>query len=430
MAETAVERRVLRIVISAAAATVAMGTLVRWLGGDLGTALPPFVAAWSVGADAFALVAVAALAGAVVLAPRLLDAPAPAFVLASYALVLGLGLALAAARGGTSAWSHVFDLGPGGSFEAPNEYLPALPAVDYGTWFYLDRFAELVPSWPVNVAGHPPAPLLVVHWLDIRSAGGLATLCIVAGSAVAPLTYLLGRALAADERRARIAALLCALSPVVLLFGVTSYDYVYAAIGTAAAAALVARRPAVRAAGCGLLAIASLFSWALLAVGAFATFIALRRDGVRAAVTLAAGCALAVVAANGALAVAAGYDPIGTLQATESVYRASIATRRPYVFWAFGSPVAWGVMLGLPLAAAAIRAATRRDDAALALALVIVIAAVAGFTKAETERIWLFMVPWACVAAATVIDRERLRPTLALLALQAIAAALVLDTVW
>ena len=47
--------------------------------------------------------------------------------------------------------------------------------------------------------------------------------------------------------------------------------------------------------------------------------------------------------------------------------------------------------------------------AAVALAVVVVVAAVAGFTKAETERIWLFLVPLACVAAAPAIAPRRTR---------------------
>ena len=110
---------------------------------------------------------------------------------------------------------------------------------------------------------------------------------------------------------------------------------------------------------------------------------------------------------NGALAAAYGYDPIGTLRATEDVYRHSVASVRPYAFWVVGSPVAWGVMLGLPIAAAALRSLARANDAAIALAVVVIVAAVAGFTKAETERIWLFLVPLACVAAAPAITPRR-----------------------
>ena len=102
----------------------------------------------------------------------------------------------------------------------------------------------------------------------------------------------------------------------------------------------------------------------------------------------------ACLVVNGALAAAYGYDPIGALRATEGVYRHSVASVRPYAFWVIGSPVAWGVMLGLPIAAAALRSLARREDAAIALAVVVIVAAAAGFTKAETERIWLFLSRW------------------------------------
>ena len=62
-------------------------------------------------------------------------------------------------------------------------------------------------------------------------------------------------------------------------------------------------------------------------------------------------------------------------------------------------------MLGLPIAAAALRSLSHGATRGVALAVVVVVAAVGGFTKAETERIWLFLVPLACVAAAPAITR-------------------------
>jgi hypothetical protein len=211
---------------------------------------------------------------------------------------------------------------------------------------------------------------------------------------------------------------------------VTSFDAVFATCGLAAAALLAAERGAVRAAGAVVLAVASLFSWALLALGAWATALAWRRRGAPAAAGLAAACATAWLALNGALAGAYGYDPIGTLRATEQVYRHSVASVRPYAFWVAGSPVAWGVMLGLPIAAAALRSCVRGNDAAVALAVVVGVAAVAGFTKAETERIWLFLVPLACVAAAPAIAPRRRTAVIAALVAQALAIELLFDTIW
>jgi hypothetical protein len=168
-----------------------------------------------------------------------------------------------------------------------------------------------------------------------------------------------------------------------------------------------------------------------LAVGAWAALVVLQREGWRPALAVAAGCAAGWAALNGALAAAYGYDPIGTLLATDGVYRNSVASVRPYVFWAFGSPVAWGVMLGLPIAAAAVRAVVRRDPAAMALVVVLAIATLGGFTKAETERIWLIFVPLACAAAAPVLAGCR-RPRLVLgaLAAQALVAQVLFFTVW
>ena len=315
-----------RIVIFAAAATVVAGTLIRHIHGGLGTATPPFVMVWGPRLHPLAVASMAVAAIAIVLAPRLVvaaDRPA-SFAARVLALALVLGLALNVARAGTRGWDAIFDLRPGGSFEASNEYLPGLPALSYGTHFYLDRFAELVPSLPVNVAGHPPAPLLVLHGLGLTTAAGAAALCIGAAALSAPLTYALGRAVG-SERDARVAAVLFACSPAALLFGVTSFDAVFATCGLAAAALLAAERGAVRAAGAVALAVASLFSWALLAVGAWATALAWRRRGAPAAAGLAAACAAAWLALNGALAAAYGYDPIGTLRATEQVYRHSVA---------------------------------------------------------------------------------------------------------
>ncbi|MEN3280912.1 MAG: methylthioxylose transferase [Solirubrobacteraceae bacterium] len=417
-----------RIVIFGAAATVATGLAIRHLHGGLGTATPPFVMVWGPRLDPLAAVSALVVAAGIALAPRLPRRP-PAFAAGALALALGLGLGINLARSGAAGWYAVFDLGPGGSFEAANEYLPGLPALSYGPRFYLDRFAELVPSLPVNVAGHPPGPLLVLHGLGISTAAGAAALCIAAGALGAPLTYALGRSLL-DERDARVAALLFACSPLTLLFGVTSFDYLFATCGLVSACLLFCDRRAARAAGALALAAASLMSWALLAVGAWATIVIYRRRGARAAVVLAASCAAAWLALDGALAAAFGYDPIGALRATEAVYRHSVATVRPYPFWAFGAPVAWGAMLGLPIAAAALRSAARGDDAAVALAIVIAIAAIGGFSKAETERIWLFLVPLACIAAAPAIRGRRLPGVVALLLVQALAVEVLFDTIW
>ena len=146
----------LAVVIAAgvAVAVVVAGVWIHAANGTLGTATPPFVMDLGVAvAPLWAALAVLAGAIAVLALPRILrpDTSTPAFLLAVTLAALGFGLALNAARHGPAEWSRVFDLGPGGSFEAQNEYLAGLPALSYGPRFFLDRFAELVPMLPVNV---------------------------------------------------------------------------------------------------------------------------------------------------------------------------------------------------------------------------------------------------------------------------------------
>ena len=381
----------------------------------------PFIGYWRPQADPLLAVTIACFAGAVAAGPRLLDVRPWVFGLGAFGLTLVLRLALAAGGGGTAQWSAMFD--PTG-FEGPNEYLPALGALDFGAGFFVDRFAELVPSLPVHAAGHPPGLLLVLHTLGIDSPGGMAALCIGVGALSAPLTYLVGRR-ALEEQRARIAALLLAVAPGALLFGASSADAVYLTLGLLAAWPLVAGR---RLAGAVALAAGSFFAWSLLAVGAWAAIVTWRRDGWRAAFVLAAVCGAVLVAFYALLHAAAGFDPIGTLRSTEEVYRAGIASTRPYWFWLFGSPVAFLVVLGLPISWLALRALARGDGLAVAIFAVIAMAAVGGFTKAETERIWLFLAPFVCLAAAT--ENLPLRPVLAALAVQAVLYELAFETVW
>jgi len=89
-------------------------------------------------------------------------------------------------------------------------------------------------------------------------------------------------------------------------------------------------------------------------------------------------------------------------------------------------------MAGVPIVAGALAGLVARRPAAIALAVIVVVAAVGGFTKAETERIWLFFAPFVCLAAARALNRrpELLVPVAAALAAQALLHEALSDTVW
>jgi methylthioxylose transferase len=410
-----------------AAATIAVGLGVTAAGGDLGTPLPPFLSSWDPAARVLALPAAAVLAVAAALAPRLRSARISplAFAAAALGLAVSLRLALGVARDGLVGLYGVYELG---HYEAASEYLPSLPAVDLGVGLFLDTFAEVGPSLTVNAIGHPPGLLLVLHLFGIDSAEGMAAMTIGGGALSVPLAYVLARRLL-DERRARVATLLYAFAPSAVLYGATSADALYATLALLAAIPLVGRR-ARWWLGPPALAAASFFSYANLAIGAWAVLVAAGRDGARRAAMLAVACGIGIAAFYGVLHATTGYDPLGTLAATNSVYREGVASTRPYAYWLFGSPVAFLVALGLPTAWFALRAAGEGWMPALALLGVIVLAAVLGFSKAETERIYLFLVPLACVAAAATLPDRLLPSALVLLAVQAMASELLLETIW
>ena len=425
-------RRLPALVSVAVAITVLVGLAVtllappRAFGSWLGVPLPPFFAFWRPAVSGWSLVAALVLFAAAASAGRLRSAVLGplGFAAAAFALALGLRLALATSAQGPRAWAAIF-----GGTRGQNEYLPALSALELGAHTFLDRFAEVALTLPLHPSAHPPGTILTLHLLGIDSANGMAALTIATGALAAPLTYALGRALL-DERGARTAALLLAFAPSALLYGATSADAMFATLAVAAAALLAARAGLARVLGAIALALASFFSWALLAIGAWAALLRALQGGLLAAARLSTLCAAALVAFYAGLYALTGFDPLGTLAAANQAYRAGIYFGRPYWYWLFGSPAAFLVALGLPLAWLALRAMAARQAAALALVGVVVTAAVLGFSKAETERIWLFMVPLACVAAATQLEPQRLPAVLGLLAAQALAVEILLGTVW
>ena len=418
-------------VMAIAGATIVAGLLARWRTRiDLGTPLPPFLMSWSPHVRWPALIGAVVALGAAARAPRAIDRvrSGGAFAGLTYLTTLAVGLSVNAARRGPSGWSHVFDLSGHGSFEASREYLPALKFLNGGVAHYVGDYASLLHYLPTHTKGNPPGPLVVMHLLSITTAGRLTAVCVVLGSLCAPLTYGLGRSLG-GEARGRRAAALAVFSPAVILFGVTSVDYVFAALAAGVAWLLVARPAAARALGCVAAGVAAFFSWVLLAIPVWAVLATLVRDGRRAGAALAAGAVAGVLAVTLILTGVWGYDPVAILRTVGHIYGGGAAAHRPYAFWLFGSPAAWLAFLGVPIAWLALRSLARGEPAAVALAVVVGVSAVAGFTKAETERIWLPFIPLACVAAAALPIR-RLGLLLSVLALQAVAVEVLFGTVW
>jgi hypothetical protein len=419
-------------------AAVFIGALAVATGTDLGTSTPPFVIAWQPKLDRHAWVSLTVIAGALAIAPAIVTRSPPRPWLTAavlYVLSLALGLGVNLAHEGVRGWWAMLDGGPHGSFEGRFEYLGGLGLLDHGVASYLHNFAADYPWMSTHIKGNPPGPLIALHLLGIRSAAAMAALCVGVGALCAPLAYAIGRELG-GEQRGRIAGLLTACSPAIILFGVSSADYAFAGLGMLAAWLLLNPRSRPRLAAGGVaVALGTFCSWLLFAIPAWAVLAVWQRAGWRSgwrdAARVAVVAAAAVVAFNGALALATGYNPWSALHALSSAYGHGVARSRPYAYWLVGSPAAWAVMLGLPIAFWSLRALVcRRDPAALGLWAIVAVAVVLGLTKAETERIWLPFAPLACAAAAAVVPPGRLRLVLGLLLCQALAIELLFLTIW
>jgi hypothetical protein len=414
--------------VAAAAAAIAVGLIARAAGVNWGAPGQPLFVVYRPVLSGWELLALAGLAGALLAALRLRRAglgPLP-FAAALFGLTLLARLALNLARRGPEDWYHVFVVRETG--EGRLEYLPALSALRDGAGPFLDRFDAIVPTLPVHPSGHPPGMVLTLHWLGIDSAEGAAALVILAGALATPVLYVLARDLF-DEATARAAALLFVFVPTSLLYGATSADALFATLGLLAAAGLVSARRELLLAGAAMLAVASFYSYALLGVGAWAVLVRWRRFGLGDAVRAAALSAAVLAGFYLLLLAFTGFDVLAAVRATEDAYREGIAGIRPYAFWLFGSPAAFLFMLGAAAWFAA-RALAVREVTALALAAVILVAVIGGYTKAETERIWLFLVPFACLAAARGLCATPLAPVLVALAAQAFAIQVLIDTRW
>lgn len=416
------------IVLAMVAVTVAVGLIAKSAGVYWGAPAQPLFVNFDPILAGWLLIGVAGLAGALYLAFRLYRAEiAPSlFGLALFGLALFTRLVLNLSRSGPEAWYSVYNVRP--VSEGRLEYLGAMTELRDGIGSFLDNFAELVPTLPLHVAGHPPGLVVTLDFFGLETPGAMAALTIVVGAAATPVLYALGRRLF-DETTARLAGLLFVFVPSALLYGATSADSLFATLGLLAVLFMLSARRGVMFLGTIALAVASFFSYALLAVAGWAGLVKWRRDGFIAMARLALLCAAVLIAFYGLLALVTGFDVITAVQATDDRYYKGVASARPYLFWFFGSPAAFLVMLG-PVAWFASRSLGSREITALALAAVILVAVIGGYTKAETERIWLFLVPLACLTAARALPERYLKPVLVAMAAQAVLIEVFFNTTW
>jgi len=416
--------------------------------------VPGFDARWG-----FAALLVACAAAAAVLALRR-RLPRPVWLAVSLLLAFVLDLAVAAIRGGPSAWAE--------PISHPGEYAPAASLVGPIPAF-LGHFAERAPEIGGFVAQHPPLAV-IFYSLVARVCSGL-TACALATVACACLGLLVTAALARDELRddgvegQRWAVVFWVLCPAVILYSATSADAMWAPLlagaGLAAYRGLVRRSLGWTLAGGALLWLASMATYAAVLVVPFLLVRAIalacsnnkgdqveaergetgdrRRGGWRWVARWAALTAATVLGLAALLRVTTGYDVLAVTRAVAAYWSTAPGggARNP-VPWLFGAPVAFLAMLGFPLAAALLaawwRALRQRAWGSFEVAfLACVIVGVAwGHSKGEVERMWTFLIPFAVIIATRQLARWRAHPTVVagLLLAQTLAVETLFYTRW
>ncbi len=347
------------------------------------------------------------------------EMPAAMVVVGAFIGVLGMNAAVAMMDGGVAAiWKP---------FDSPSEYFSDVGAVR-DVKSFLHSYVAHFPDYSLHTRTHPPGAVLLLYGVARLIGPGVKTAAwsavILTASAVVPFALLARRV--AGRRVAAMAIGLYGVAPSLVLFGATSMDGVFL-VALLWAVYFVQRAmtegglgDAVRA---GMaVAVAAMFSYVVVCIAAMMFVYGLLevwRDRGRARKFLkAVGVCVAVV---GAIFVAiyfySGFDYLACLKRSRFYDHYAMGTFRMtlarYLDISASNLAAFLIGVGLP--AVVLWAWETRKSAAMDGAAdrmnVAVVAAVVFFSFAhlfthETERVWMFFVPLALLAAAGWIGRR------------------------
>jgi len=316
---------------------------------------------------------------------------------------------------------------------------------------FLAHYVERMPSLSLHGSHFPPGHALFLYAVGKTFGFGTfpAGIAVLACFAVGVVVCWL----AIDERfpgiPSRQAVLLLLACPSLLDFACTSMDavfFLFAALALRAGfRALAPEGSPLQAVGAGiLLLVATFFSFSALPVGlvllVHAAFSAARRP-LSAAVRLlwiAAAYAAAAVALSGATGFAIWKCVLAAREhGLELMTRAVGAEPRTIApqFW-YGNAVAFAIGGGVALVAALVARLRARPLFAEAWTPAVLVALAAmtlgGIYFMETERVWIFALPWVAAAAVSTggFEPATLRLLVVVGALQALAMEIVLFTLW
>jgi hypothetical protein len=295
------------------------------------------------------------------------------------------------------------------SLRPPGEYLHDVGRV-HGVHSFLSTFSDQVAGgpdpWTTQVAGHPPALLLLLAGMRQVGLGGpwpLVVLFVLAGCSTVAAVLIAVRAVC-GEATARACAPFLPLAPAAVWVAVSA-DALFMAVAAWGLAGLAVGRArsawsAPTVLGGAALGTALMLSYSVVPLGALAlALVASKRQ------LLAATAGLLVVFG---FFTAEGFWWFDGLSQTLVRVRAGDGGTRPYEYFLLANLAVLGVALG-PAAVTGLTALRRADPLWRLVApvlLAVLVSDVSGASRGEVERIWLPFVPWLVVATAR-LDQPR-----------------------
>lgn len=409
---------------------VALSSVIPWSRVHFPADLPPLFLNWRPAIGPPIVVPLLLALAFVTAIPRLIELRTVAFVSVLVVVVWLLAGSLAMQAGRIRTFAGCCLPGSGTAlltapFERDGEYLAAVPIVDdLGPRRFAERFDGLnrrgSAFLPLHVTTHPPGGPMFL-WVLSEATGGnvlpVVLIVLLIGALGAVPTFAIARELH-DEPIARVAAVLFASAPGVLVYSASSMDVVFmTAVATAFASVVRAPRSAVWAAAAGVAtALAATLSWAALALGPLGVGVGLLavRDGARwRSVVLRGVVAIAsFVVWVAAIRLATGIDLVGAYGSTMERHTHYLTYRRSYPYWLFGNVVALLITAGIATTAHLVAQAReawreRRPGIETVVLATIVVSSALGVFKGETDHNWLFFVPLLVAAAAPAVRRPR-----------------------
>jgi hypothetical protein len=372
--------------------------------------------------------------------------------------VLELNVTMAMTRGGLPALSEPFTrITPG----AKAEYLADVDRVGVNPITFMRDYPQLAPTLAIHSGTHPPGPILYLWLISRIFSKGIKTAAWAAiigtSFAVVPF-YLLARTLY-GERVSWYAIAIYAVTPSLVLFGATSMDGVFLFFPILAAYFFhkswkQAAVPYSILTGLALAA-AMFFTFVTVCMGFVFTVEAIfscRSSAISARIwknLVYAGFTFGVV--YYLIYLLTGYNVIDvfrTVVRLNAAYRASVYIDPPHYFHVSVANLA-AFLIGVGAISTALWcreifhawshwSARSTDFVQPAFALAILLLAFAAIFAMETERVWLFLMPFPILAAARQMERHQREHSrsnawsivLILLFGQTFATQLILYTYW